>query len=228
MLSRHAHVFGLPGQEWRLPRSADGRGRPLPSRGRSLLGVAAQVSPGSRSHSPRTGIVPRESGKMSPKTGKKFPGGNDRNGSGGTYAEIVADALVAELGATHRAAKILMGWTGAGERTVKHWLAGTHGPAGGYLIVLMRELRVVFRTVVEADGRAVWGRPHVVRRRRTGRAIPRVCRGWSRRPDRRSNTVPPARVRMTVIVIVFMTVMMAGIMPARRCLSGGSGAQRQA
>lgn len=115
---------------------------------------------------------------MLPKTGKKFPGGNDRNGSGGTYAEIVADALVTELGATHRAAKILMGWTGAGERTVKHWLAGTHGPAGGYLIVLMRESESVFRTVVEAAGRSGMGMaprgPQAPDRTRETAALPRM------------------------------------------------------
>lgn len=90
---------------------------------------------------------------MLPKTGKKFPAGNDRDGGGMTYAGIVAGALVADLGETHRAAKILMSWTGAGERTVKHWLAGTHGPCGDYLLVLMRESETVFRAIVTAAGR---------------------------------------------------------------------------
>lgn len=90
---------------------------------------------------------------MLPKTGQKFPGGNDRDGRRATYTGIVADALARELGSTHRAAKILMGWTGAGERTVKHWLAGAHGPGGGHLLVLMRESEEVFRAVVAACGR---------------------------------------------------------------------------
>jgi hypothetical protein len=91
---------------------------------------------------------------MLPKTGKKFLGGNDRDGGGTTYAGIVADALVADLGETHRAAKTLMNWTGAGERTVKHWLAGTHGPCGDHLLVLMRESETVFWAILAASGRA--------------------------------------------------------------------------
>jgi hypothetical protein len=31
-----------------------------------------------------------------------------------------------------------MGWTGACERTAKNWLAGTRGPAGEHLILLLR------------------------------------------------------------------------------------------
>ncbi len=61
---------------------------------------------------------------MLPKTGKKFLGGNDRQNGGLGYAAIIASVLAKALGETHRAAKVLMGWTGAGERTVKHWLAG--------------------------------------------------------------------------------------------------------
>lgn len=91
---------------------------------------------------------------MLPKTGKKFRGGNDRDGGGTTYAGIVADALLADLGETHRAAKILMNWTGAGERTVKHWLAGTHGPCGDHLLVLIRESETVFWAILAAAGRA--------------------------------------------------------------------------
>lgn len=90
---------------------------------------------------------------MLPKKGQKFPGGNDRDGRRAAYAGLVAAALATELGATHRAAKILMGWTGAGERTVKHWLAGAHGPGGGHLLVLMRESDEVFGAVTAACGR---------------------------------------------------------------------------
>jgi hypothetical protein len=90
---------------------------------------------------------------MLPKTGKKFPGGNDSEKGGSGYAAIVANALAQELGQTHRAAKVLMGWTGAGERTVKHWLAGTHGPCGDHLLVLMRECDAVFEAVLTAINR---------------------------------------------------------------------------
>lgn len=66
---------------------------------------------------------------------------------------MIASALRAELGETHRAAKTVMRWTGASERTVKHWLSGVHGPGGEYLIVLMRESETVFETVLAAAGR---------------------------------------------------------------------------
>jgi hypothetical protein len=88
-----------------------------------------------------------------PKTGKRFPGGNDRESGGSGYAAIIAGALAKELGDTHRAAKVLMGWTGAGERTVKHWLAGLHGPTGDHLLVLMQESDAVFEAVVTAINR---------------------------------------------------------------------------
>jgi hypothetical protein len=90
---------------------------------------------------------------MLPKTGKKFPGGNDRENGGSGYAAIIAGALAKELGDTHRAAKVLMGWTGAGERTVKHWLAGLHGPRGDHLLVLMQESEAVFEAILTATNR---------------------------------------------------------------------------
>ena len=46
-----------------------------------------------------------------------------------------------------------MGWTGAGERTVKHWLAGLHGPRGAHLLVLMQESDAVFEAVLTAINR---------------------------------------------------------------------------
>lgn len=90
---------------------------------------------------------------MLPKTGKKFPGGNDRENSGSGYAAIIAGALANELGETHRAAKVLMGWTGASERTVKHWLAGIHGPRGDHLLVLIEESEAVFEAILTASNR---------------------------------------------------------------------------
>jgi hypothetical protein len=90
---------------------------------------------------------------MFPKTGKKFPGGNDPENGRARYPAIIARALTAELGDTHQAAKIVMRWTGASERAVKHWLAGTHGPSGGHLLVLMQESVAVFESVLTAAGR---------------------------------------------------------------------------
>src|SRR5690606_38473638 len=90
---------------------------------------------------------------MFPKKGNFLPGGNDRENGRMDYAAIIATALRTELGDSHRAAKTVMRWTGASERTVKHWLAGHHVPGGEYLIVIMRESAAVFETVLEAAGR---------------------------------------------------------------------------
>ena len=90
---------------------------------------------------------------MFPKKGKVFPGGNDRENGGTNYATMIATALRLELGDSHRATKTVMRLTGASERTVKHWLAGHHGPGGDYLIALMRESDAVFEAVLAAAGR---------------------------------------------------------------------------
>lgn len=90
---------------------------------------------------------------MFPKTGNVFPGGNDRESSSTNYAAMIATALRTELGDSHRATKTVMRWTGASERTVKHWLAGLHGPGGPYLIVLMRQSQAVFESVLTAADR---------------------------------------------------------------------------
>jgi hypothetical protein len=71
---------------------------------------------------------------MLPKKGIVFPNGENL----GPYPQAVAYALKCELGATHQAIKIIRRWTGAGERTVKNWLAGTSGPSGQHLVELIR------------------------------------------------------------------------------------------
>ena len=90
---------------------------------------------------------------MFPKKGNLFPGGNDGENGSADYAAMIAMALRTELGNSHRATKTVMRWTGASERTVKHWLAGQHGPGGAYLIVLMRESEAVFEAVLTAADR---------------------------------------------------------------------------
>src|SRR5215471_8658007 len=53
-----------------------------------------------------------------------------------SYAIAVAHALRRHLGGTHQAVKTVMRWTGASERTVKNWFAGSSGPSGQHLIDL--------------------------------------------------------------------------------------------
>jgi len=69
------------------------------------------------------------------------------------YAGIVRDALRASLGDSHRSVKTLMQWTGASERSTKHWLTGDAGPSGDYLLALLRESDAVLQAVLDAAGR---------------------------------------------------------------------------
>lgn len=75
---------------------------------------------------------------MLPKKGKKLHHGGSGDGSEANLARAVAAALRSELGSTHQAIKTVMRWTGASERTVKHWFAGTHAPSGEHFVVLVR------------------------------------------------------------------------------------------
>lgn len=79
---------------------------------------------------------------MFTKMGNKFPN------SGQLYAAALSDALNRELGQSHRAIKTLRQWTDADERTVKHWLAGTHGPSGAHLITLVQHSDTVLETIL--------------------------------------------------------------------------------
>ena len=90
---------------------------------------------------------------MFPKTGKVFPEANGQRGPELTYASVIAAALRSELGATHRAVKTVMRWTGANERTVKNWLAGTNGPSGDHLISIARHSDAVFEAFSRSTGR---------------------------------------------------------------------------
>ena len=84
-----------------------------------------------------------------PKTGRNL----HRHDHDLAFPDLMAHALVDDLGDSHRAAKTLMRWTGASERSVKHWLAGTHSPRGTHLITLMRNSDSVTRHVLAAAGR---------------------------------------------------------------------------
>jgi hypothetical protein len=89
---------------------------------------------------------------MLPKKGIVFPSGEDL----GPYAVAVANALNSELGSTHQAVKIIRRWTGAGERTVKNWLAGISGPSGQHLVDLIRHSDDVLAVLL-----ILAGRPHI-------------------------------------------------------------------
>jgi hypothetical protein len=81
---------------------------------------------------------------MLPKTGIVLPKAEDL----GPYAQAIAYALKAELGPTHQAVKTVMGWTGAGERTVKNWIAGISGPSGDHLVKLIQHSGLVLQVLL--------------------------------------------------------------------------------
>jgi hypothetical protein len=69
------------------------------------------------------------------------------------YPAAIAGALRNQLGTTHQAVKIVMRWTGAGERTVKNWLTGVSGPSGQHLVDLIRHSDNVLEILLLLAGR---------------------------------------------------------------------------
>lgn len=81
------------------------------------------------------------------------------NGTDAGYGTWIADALKRELGTTHRAVKSAMRWTGASERTVKYWFAGSRGPSGAHLIALARHSDAIMEVILRQSGRLYYAEP---------------------------------------------------------------------
>jgi hypothetical protein len=90
---------------------------------------------------------------MFPKKGKVFPGGDFTGPHQLAYAAAIAEALRGNQGDTHQAIKTVMGWTGANERTVKNWFAGTNGPSGEHLVSLAFHSNSVLEAFLRISGR---------------------------------------------------------------------------
>lgn len=75
-----------------------------------------------------------------PKEGKFFPreNGSKDEITSGEFAVEIAAALQRSLGSGRARIKIVAGWTGANERTVKNWFSGLYGPSGEHLVGLVR------------------------------------------------------------------------------------------
>lgn len=89
---------------------------------------------------------------MFPKKGKEFPK-PAKQLSPDEFARSISNALREELGSSHMAAKTVMRWTGASERSAKNWLAGICGPSGCHLVRLARESDVIMATLLVLAGR---------------------------------------------------------------------------
>jgi hypothetical protein len=78
-------------------------------------------------------------GKSFPKMGRSFPNGHREADAGlddREFAVKIASALKSELKHRNSRAKLVAGWTGANERTVKNWMLGRYGPCGRHLVAL--------------------------------------------------------------------------------------------
>ena len=89
---------------------------------------------------------------MFPNTGSRLPFGTPRL-SEADYVRSVSDALRGELGTTGAAAKTIMRWTDASDRTARNWLGGTAGPSGHHLMGLARESTAVLSAILNMTAR---------------------------------------------------------------------------
>jgi hypothetical protein len=92
-------------------------------------------------------------GKSFPKKGKSFP---KRSGYGSSnfslddhaFAMKIALALKSELKDRNSRAKLIAGWTGANERTVKNWILGRYAPCGRHLVALAQHSDQVLNAIL--------------------------------------------------------------------------------
>jgi hypothetical protein len=93
-----------------------------------------------------------------PKKGKSFPksgreGGSDFSVDDHAFALKIAAALRSELKDRNSRAKLVAGWTGANERTVKNWILGRYAPCGRHLVVLAQHSDQVLSAILSMAGR---------------------------------------------------------------------------
>jgi hypothetical protein len=93
-----------------------------------------------------------------PKKGKSFPksgsgGGSDFSIDDHAFAMKIASALRSELKDRNSRAKLVAGWTGANERTVKNWVLGRYAPCGRHLVVLAQHSDQVLNAILSMAGR---------------------------------------------------------------------------
>ena len=97
-------------------------------------------------------------GKSFPKKGKSFPKrgrdrGSDFNLDDRAFAMKIALALKSELKDRNSRAKLVAGWTGASERTVKNWILGRYAPCGRHLVILAQHSDQVLNAILSMADR---------------------------------------------------------------------------
>ena len=92
-----------------------------------------------------------------PKKGKSLPTApvTDRTGEARPEKFAVEIATALDRAANHHRVyvKTIAAWTGANERTVKHWLSGKYGPSGDHLMILARHSDEVLGAILSMVGR---------------------------------------------------------------------------
>jgi hypothetical protein len=91
-------------------------------------------------------------GEELPKKGGKLPAQRTRQKHAQEFTKAISDALKEEL-ARGSSIKTIMSWTGAGERTVKEWLAGSNAPRAFQLESLFRSSEAVYQRIMLRTGR---------------------------------------------------------------------------
>jgi hypothetical protein len=97
--------------------------------------------------------MPAKKGTLVPKKGTVVHQSEREHDSDVAYVIAVDAALRKELGTTHQAVKSAMRWTGASERTVKNWFAGSRGPSGHHLIALAGCSDAILELFLQRAGR---------------------------------------------------------------------------
>jgi hypothetical protein len=91
-------------------------------------------------------------GEELPKKGEELPSVRARQEQVREFTQAIADALKEEM-ARGASIKTIMAWTGAAERTVKGWLAGSNAPRAFQLECLFRSSEAVFERLMTRTGR---------------------------------------------------------------------------
>ena len=89
---------------------------------------------------------------MFPNTGNRFPSGTGRI-TEVAYTEAISAALRDELGPTGAAAKMVVRWTGASDRSARNWMTGAVGPSGHHLMSLARQSDAVLSAMLVMTAR---------------------------------------------------------------------------
>lgn len=88
---------------------------------------------------------------MVPKSGSQLPDSRFVL-SESVFAAQIAEALREDLGATRRATKTVMRWTGVSDRTARAWLQGRASPSGSHLVALAARSEAVMARVLQLTG----------------------------------------------------------------------------